>query len=333
MPIYLCTCCGCSRYSAFSWDIYLESRVVLADFPHIPRTCTTFACVAGIFYFGDLAANLFVHMPWMLQEFCICPGQQGLFLSGFLDTTSCRCSGVSQDIYPDTKGCFFRVFVHPADAQEIPHFPGPLTQTQGLLFSGFPHTTSCRCSNFSWDIYMDMGFFFSGFSAHYIMQMLWFFSGHLHRHRGCFLSGFPHSWNFWYHCSQVFLSLTPRYTRIQPIFSPIADSLGCQWNFWLYGQSNRLGIPGPDFGSIGTDMHWSHLPHYALYEPWAHLGSLRSYRTIVNLYCYGIIGTPASTCAHSPLHHTLPSITLSPPSHSPLHHTLPSITLFPLPLI
>ena len=33
-----------------------------------------------------------------------------------------------------------------------------------------------------------------------------------------------------------------------------------------------------------------------LYEHWAHLGSLRSYRTIVNLYCYGIIGTPASTC-------------------------------------
>ena len=43
-------------------------------------------------------------------------------------------------------------------------------------------------------------------------------------------------------------------------------------------------------------MHWSHLPYYALYEHWAHLGSLQSYRTIVNLYCYGIIGTPASTC-------------------------------------
>ena len=43
-------------------------------------------------------------------------------------------------------------------------------------------------------------------------------------------------------------------------------------------------------------MHWSHLRCHALYEHWAHLGSLGSYRTIVNLYCYGIIGTPASTC-------------------------------------
>ena len=148
MPIYLCTCCGCSRYSAFSQDIYLASRVVLADFLHIPRTCTTFACAADIFYFGDLAANLFVHMPWMLWKFHISPGQQGLFLSDFLDTTSCRCSGVSQDIYLDTGGCLFWVFVHPSDAPEIPHFPGPFTQTQGLLFSGFPHTTSSRCSNF-----------------------------------------------------------------------------------------------------------------------------------------------------------------------------------------
>ena len=46
-------------------------------------------------------------------------------------------------------------------------------------------------------------------------------------------------------------------------------------------------------------MHWSHLQCHALYEHWAHLGSLGSYRTIVNLYCYGIIGTPASTCDYS----------------------------------
>ena len=163
MPIYLCTCCGCSRYSAFSWDSYLDSRVVLADFPHIPRTCTTFACVANIFYFGDLTANLFVHMPWMLQEFRISPEQQGLFFSGFLDTTLCRCSGVSQDIYPDTGGCFFSAFC-----------------------------TSCRCSGnsaFSWAIYPDTGVVIFGFSAHYIMQMFQFFLRHLHGH-GVFFSGF-----------------------------------------------------------------------------------------------------------------------------------------------
>ena len=139
MPIYLCTCCGCSRYSAFSRDIYLASRVVLPDFPHIPRTCTTFSCVANISHLGDLAANLFVHMPWMLWEFRIPPGQQGLFFSGFLDTPSCRCSGVSQDIYPDTGGCFFRVFVHPADALEIPHCPRTFIWTPGLFLPDVLH--------------------------------------------------------------------------------------------------------------------------------------------------------------------------------------------------
>ena len=163
MPIYLCTCCGCSTYSAFSQDIYLDSRVVLVDFPHIPRTCTTFACVANIFYFGDLPTNLFVHMPWMLQEFRISPGHQGLFFSGFLDTTSCRCSRVSQDIYLDTvhfgflyivqmlwkfcifvghlprhRGCYFRVFHTPHHA-DVPIFLEPFTWTWGCFFRVF-HT-------------------------------------------------------------------------------------------------------------------------------------------------------------------------------------------------
>ena len=43
---------------------------------------------------------------------------------------------------------------------------------------------------------------------------------------------------------------------------------------------------------------WSHIWCHALYGHWAHLGSLWSYRTIANLYCYGIIGTPASTCGY-----------------------------------
>ena len=87
-------------------------------------------------------------------------------------------------------GCFIWVLVHPADALEIPHSPGTFTQTQGLLFSGFPHTTSCRCSSFSWDIYTHMGVISSRFSAHYIMQMLRFFSGLLPGHGGCFFRVF-----------------------------------------------------------------------------------------------------------------------------------------------
>ena len=64
---------------------------------------------------------------------------QGLFFSGVPDTTSCRFSGFSQDIYLDTGACFF---------------------------SGF--CTSCRCSGnsaFSWDIYVDMGLLFLGFGT------------------------------------------------------------------------------------------------------------------------------------------------------------------------
>ena len=193
MPIYLCTGCGCSRYSAFSRDIYLASRVVLPDFLHISRTCTTFACVANIFYFGDLAANLFVHMPWMLQEFHIPPGQQGLFFSGF-------------------SGHYIM--------QMLRGFLGHLPGHWGLFFLGF--CTSCRCSEnsaFSWAIYPDTGVVIFGFSAHYIMQMFQFFLRHLHGHeafffrvfrtlhhadapiflrtftqtQGLFFSGFPHS--------------------------------------------------------------------------------------------------------------------------------------------
>ena len=147
---------------------------------------------------------------------------------------------------PRQQGCYFRVFVHPADAPEIPHLPETFAWTRGLFyFLAFPHTTSCRCSGFAWDIYLDRGCFFSGFphttlsrcssfcwdlymdmrviffggfhtlhhpvapvllgtfiqtqglfyfifSAHCIIQLLRFCSGHLSRQRGCFFSGFPH---------------------------------------------------------------------------------------------------------------------------------------------
>ena len=153
MPIYLCTCCGCSRNSAFSQDIYPNSGVVLADFLHIPRTCTTFACVADIFHFGDLAANVVVHMTWMFQEFHIFPehlsGHQGCFLMFFTHTWDMYC------IFTCGWPILFHIFshqiicVHPANAPEILHFPGTFAWTWGLFFSGFLDTTSCRCSSFS----------------------------------------------------------------------------------------------------------------------------------------------------------------------------------------
>ena len=134
---------------------------------------------------------------------------------------------------PGHRGCSFQVFwtLHHADA---PGFLRTFTWTlwvvflgflyilqmlwkfciflghlprQGLLFLGFPHTTLCRCSGLSWDIYLDTRAVFLGFSTQYwdmyfiftcmwhiclgqlpmklfvyIMQMLWIFSGHLPRH-------------------------------------------------------------------------------------------------------------------------------------------------------
>ena len=116
---------------------------------------------------------------------------------------------------PGHRGCFFLVVLrHGADA---PVCLGSFTQTAWLLFSGFctsrrcsrnstsswyiyldkgvvlflgfPHTTSPRGSSLSQDIYMDMGLISFGFSAHYIMQMLRFCSGHLPR-QGLFFFGF-----------------------------------------------------------------------------------------------------------------------------------------------
>ena len=89
-----------------------------------------------------------------------------------------------------TWGCCFWVLVHPEDAPEIQHFPRTFTQTQGFFLSGFPDTTSCRCSVFSWDIYLDTGVVLFRCSRHYIMQILWVFSGHLPGHWGLFLFRF-----------------------------------------------------------------------------------------------------------------------------------------------
>ena len=167
----------------------------------------------------------------------------GLVFSGFLHTTSSRCSSFSWDIYMDMGVVFLWVFrtLHHADALD---FLWTFTWTPGLFFGGFPHSTetctsflpvcdifvydtypwnylstSCRCSGFSQDIYLDTRVvFFSGFShisgtstaslhivslfyfeylamrlCVYILQMLWkfcIFAGHLPGHHGCFLFWF-----------------------------------------------------------------------------------------------------------------------------------------------
>ena len=87
----------------------------------------------------------------------------------------------------------FRIFshqimcVHPADALKILELPATFTWTWGCFFLGFGTSWRCsRNSTFSQDIYPDAGVFSFGYYAHYIMQMLQIFLGHLPRHRGCF---------------------------------------------------------------------------------------------------------------------------------------------------
>ena len=162
-----------------------------------------------------------VSAHYIIQSLWFCSGHlpgQGLFCSGFPHTTSSSCSGFARDIYPDTGvvffglyahyiiqmlqpflghlprhgGCFFRVF-RTLDHPVAPVLLGTFIRTQGLFFSGFPHTASSSCSGFSRDIYPDTGVVFFGFSAHCIIQLLQFCSGHLPGHRSGFFSGFLHT--------------------------------------------------------------------------------------------------------------------------------------------
>ena len=71
----------------FSWDIYLNIRVVFLGFPHIPHTHTTFLSVCGIFI-------------------------QDIYPPDYL-CTSLRCSENSVFFLghlPRYQGCFYRVF-------------------------------------------------------------------------------------------------------------------------------------------------------------------------------------------------------------------------------
>ena len=159
------TSCRCFRNSTFFWDIYTHMRVLFPAFLHIPRTCTTFAYVAGVLNFGNLAANLVVQILQMLWEFRI--------FSGYL-------FGFSLAIYMDSR----------VTSWGLPNY--------------YPQANTSHVN---------------------------------------------HTW--W---------LGPTFTL--------------KWHY----------ISGPTYGAM---------PCMGIGPIWV---ALWSYRTIANLYCYGIIGTPASTC-------------------------------------
>ena len=69
-------------------------RVLFFGFLHIPRTCTTFAHVAVIFYFRYSASNFIAHILQMLQKFHIFPGHLYTHESHFSS-----CSAHPQDMY------------------------------------------------------------------------------------------------------------------------------------------------------------------------------------------------------------------------------------------
>ena len=101
------------------------------EIPHFPGTFTQ---TQGLFFSAVLTHR--VDAPVLLETFT---PKAGLLFSGFC--TSCRCSrnsASSWDIYLD-KGV--------------------------VLFLGFPHTTSLRCSSFSQDIYTNTGVVFFRFST------------------------------------------------------------------------------------------------------------------------------------------------------------------------
>ena len=109
----------------------------LSDVPDIPRTCIRSVHVSGIFYFGDLAGNLFVHIPQVLRQLCIFPGSfirtPGLFfwvfrtsLGHVLHFYMCLIAG--------------NLFVHILQMLwKFCIFPRSFTWTPGLFFLGFLH--------------------------------------------------------------------------------------------------------------------------------------------------------------------------------------------------
>ena len=150
--------------SAFSWDTFLDTQVAFSGFPHIPGTCTAFLHVVGLCYVGYLVIKLCVYILQMLLKFRIflrhLP-RHGFFFGFWYILKMLQKFHIFPGHLPRHRVFFFRVFctLHRADA---PDLLGTFTQTQGV--------------------------FFFGYSAHYIIQLLQLFLGHLHE---------PGSFFFW----------------------------------------------------------------------------------------------------------------------------------------
>ena len=198
------------RYLVIKLCVHPADALKILDFP---ETFTqTWGCFFWVLVHPEDAPEI-PHFPGTFTQ------TQGFFLSGFPHITLCRCSGFSWDIYPGTgvvfffsysahyimqllqlflghlhrPGSFFFGFSAHYIIQMLQFLLGHLHEHGGFFSLGFPHTTSCRCSKFAWDIYLETGVGFFGISTHYIIQMLQLFLGHLNRHGGCFLSDFLHT--------------------------------------------------------------------------------------------------------------------------------------------
>ena len=213
--------------------------------PYAPAFLGTFTWKWGLFFFG-LSAHYTMQMLWIF--FGHLPGHQGCFL-----------------------GVFRTVLRH------VLHFYLCVTH----LFMTLTHenylSTSCRCSWFSQDIYLDTRVvFFSGFShisgtctaslhivslfyfeylamrlCVYILQMLWkfcIFAGHLPGHHGCFL--------FWFstHPQNMYCI----FTYVWHIYC-LCTSCRCTCNFafsWEIDLDNRVVFFGGFLRIPRTCIKW-----------------------------------------------------------------------------
>ena len=167
---------------------------------HLPRHC-------GLFFFGYFAD----YIIQLLQLFLGHLHGPGSFFFRFSAHCIIQLLWFCLGHLSRHRGCFFRVFrtLHHSVALVL---LGKFIRTQGLFLSGFPHTASSSCSSFSQEIYLDTEIVFFGFSAHCIIQLLQFCSGHLflviphttlsscssfswdiYMDLGVFFSGFPHT--------------------------------------------------------------------------------------------------------------------------------------------
>ena len=195
----------CSKTSTFSWDIYLDTRVVFfqvfgtspghvlhlsigvaylfrafthqiicvhpKDAPEILHFPRTFTQMPGLFLLG------FLHFfPGQL------PGYQDCFFQVF-----CTCPGHVLYFYMCV-AYIFRIFthqicVHAGNALELPHFPWTFTWMPELFFSGFLHIPG------TFSVFLDVcGIFIqSNYLPNYFVYMLQMlqkfhiFLGHLPR--------------------------------------------------------------------------------------------------------------------------------------------------------